>query len=155
MFDKILTILISALLATFLIEVSIPGEKHKAKIERIFKDSGMSVNQGMTRTYEQYVAMFDGHEVILTFGDVDEFKEGDSVGYALTPIAGNMKSMTNLRSRYKTTVHSYAMLIVLALVCVVGQVLNVAVKWSKRNKEIIQILLFSMIVVAAYILIFK
>lgn len=153
MVDKILSAAIAVVVILFLIELAVSGEKHPATIEAIRTEKGLSVSNNTTRSYEQDVAYFDNRSAILTYHDSEHFTEGDSIEYALTPIVKNLRSMTNLKTGYKITVHTYTSLIALIIASVVGQGLNLGIQWS--NKDMIRLLLFCLLFTIGYIFIFK
>ena len=155
MTDKILTFILAAILILFLFEVIIPGEKHLAIIESISTDGGLSVSKSVTKPYSNYTITFDNRKVIEPGSEISNFKTGDSIEYTLTPVMKNIRSIQNKATNFQMTIHSYFSLIILMVISVVGQIANITIRWSKTNKEMIQILLFSLIFVMGYIFIYK
>jgi hypothetical protein len=155
MTDKILTFILAAILVLILSELIIPGEKHLATIESISTDNGLSVSKSITQPYSNYTITFDNRTVIEPKSEVSNFKTGDSIEYTLTPVMKNIRSIQNKATNFQMTIHSYFSLIMLMVICVVGQIANITIRWSKKNKEMIQILLFCLIFVMGYIFIYK
>lgn len=155
MTDKILTFILPAILILFLFELIIPGEKHLTTIESISTDSGLSVSKSVTQPYSNYTITFDNRTIIEPGSEVSNFKTGDSIEYTLTPVMKNIRSIQNKATNFQMTIHSYFALIILMVISVFGQIVNVTIRWSKTNKEMIQILLFCLIFVMGYIFIYK
>jgi hypothetical protein len=155
MTDKILTFILAAILILFLFEVIIPGEKYLAIIESISTDGGLSVSKSVTQPYSNHTITFDNRTVIEAGSEISNFKTGDSIEYTLTPVMKNIRSIQNKATNFQMTIHSYFTLIILMVISIVGQIANITIRWSKTNKEMIQILLFSLIFVIGYIFIYK
>lgn len=155
MTDKILTFTLAAFVILFLFELIIPGERHLTTIESISLDNGLSVSKNITKPYSNYIITFDNRTVVEPGREIINFKPGDSIEYTLTPVMKNIRSIQNRATNFQMTIHSYFSLIILMVISVVGQIVNVTIPWSKTNKEMIRILLFSLIFVMGYIFIYK
>lgn len=155
MIDKILTFVLAAFLILFIIELIIPGERHLAIVDSILLNSGLSVSKSTTKPYSNYTITFDNRTVIEPGSEINNFKQGDSIEYTLTPVMKNIRSVKNRATNFQMTIHSYFSLIILMVISVVGQIANITIRWSKTNKEMIQILLFCLVFVMGYIFIYK
>jgi hypothetical protein len=154
MTDKILTwivVLLSGMIAT---DFLIPGPVRRTIITTMRVETGVTLSKYSLRNLKENVAYFDTHRARISESDVTLFSEGDSIEYRLTPIVRSLKTIKNLKSGYRIYVHFYFISLLLTAIIIVAQVLNVNIKWNKTNKELIQIIIFSLLIVVGYILIF-
>ena len=155
MTDKILTWVVILLIVINAIEFLISGLSKKAIINTIRVETGSTIRNKSIKYYEENAVYFDSYRITLNDKDVATFNQGDSIEYKLTPVIRNLKTVKKLKSNHQIYVQTYSMLLLLTAMTIVAQALSVNMKWSKTNKQTIQILVFSLIVAIGYLLIFR
>lgn len=156
MTDKFLTILISLIVVFVLIEAFIPGINRNSVVNmiKLNQEIGISTRKNI-EIHETLVLSFDSHRTVINYNDSRAFSSGDSIVYQLTPLLKNLKKVTHKQSGYEITAHSYSMLVTLLVVAVIGQVISINVNMDKSRKELVQIIIFSLLFVIGYIFLFK